>query len=328
MIRSQVKKIILQIFNLKIFNILKHNIFPGKIYFLKLEKFLTTYPWWNDKIVNWIDLFMIFFNIKKNANISFKDGFVFKNCSKLNWHLLYYYLKVVEKGASLQLKGSELIGKIKNFIIKFPSPPDLIEAIRLFYDIFANEEFGKINCRNKIVMDIGGYVGDSAIYFIYKGAKKVYVYEVNPKSYLILRENVEINKLQDKIIIFNKGVSNETKNDVLYLSKTKTFAGTYKDYISTQGIISQLPVELIQFKDALKEPIDILKMDCEGAEYDILENILNHHLLDWIKEGIVLETHNVDKVRNKEYLVSQLKKIGFKKIYFYGLENHMLYCTK
>lgn len=51
-----------------------------------------------------------------------------------------------------------------------------------------------------IVLDIGAGVGDSAIYFVYRGARKVVSYEPNPLIYNYLVKNTRLNNLERRII--------------------------------------------------------------------------------------------------------------------------------
>ena len=69
-------------------------------------------------------------------------------------------------------------------------------------------------------------------------------------------------------------------------------------------------VEVITVNDVLNEynfPVDILKMDCEGCEFEI---ILNEDLTMFT--DIVFEHHS--KIAGKDYkpLIEKLKKDGFK----------------
>jgi FkbM family methyltransferase len=58
---------------------------------------------------------------------------------------------------------------------------------------------------NSIVIDIGAYIGDTALYFIHRGAKRVYAFEPVEKLYIYLLRNVARNSLEDKVIAFNYG---------------------------------------------------------------------------------------------------------------------------
>ena len=65
------------------------------------------------------------------------------------------------------------------------------------------------------------------MYFVLKGAKRVYVYEINKYAFEILEKNVNMNNLENKVIIFNQGVSNEYKNEILYVAKRQYRSSTY-----------------------------------------------------------------------------------------------------
>ncbi len=49
--------------------------------------------------------------------------------------------------------------------------------------IFKEKKWDFLNVQDKSVLDIGAFVGDSSIYFILKGAKKVYAIEPHTSVY-------------------------------------------------------------------------------------------------------------------------------------------------
>jgi hypothetical protein len=69
------------------------------------------------------------------------------------------------------------------------------------------EDYRFLNVQNKSVLDIGAFVGDSPIYFVLKGAKKVYVIEPHPDAYNEIIENIKLNNMGDKIIPINIGIN-------------------------------------------------------------------------------------------------------------------------
>lgn len=315
--KCKIGEITSKILSHKIFNYIFY-IIPKSTWFGKLiwngKIFLQVFPWWSKNIANnKIDLFLIFINKKKNPKIYLKNGFIFKNCIQNHWLNLAKYVKILENNFIIKHINNGFIAKIDNLKIFYPH---VIGGIKLIDEIFINNCYGKFDYNNKIVIDIGGFIGDSALYFVLKGAKKVYVYEINKDIYEILKENIRINHLENKIITFNKGIGRELKKQTLCFHERRACSGSYIDkYFSDADIVGKRIVDLIPFKDILTEPIDILKIDCEGCEYGVLENILENNLSDKIKEGIILETHNLDEKRNSKYAISLLKKIGFKKIY-------------
>ena len=109
---------------------------------------------------------------------------------------------------------------------------------------------------------------------------------------------------------------------------------THKNFeliIVDDGSTDNTKTVIESFKDIIKGTIDILKIDCEGCEYKILENILQNNFFEKINEGIIIETHNIDSKRNSDYARSLIKKIGFKNIYSFKnieFDNELVYSKK
>jgi len=329
MLRKIFKKTISMILSNKLFNnhISKSTSF-GKI-FWNFKEFFEEFPWWNRNIINWWDIFLIYLNIKKKSNILFRNGFIYKDRHSDNLFFLLRYIKLIENNIKLEKKNKKILARINNLTIFYPHFND---AIILIYEIFVLNEYDKFDYRDKIIIDIGGYIGDSALYFVTKGAKKVYVYEPDLECFKLLKENIRINNSEEKIIAFNTGVSDERKKQTFYITKSKGTSGTFaSEYLSENLIIEKKDIELIPFKDIIKGTIDILKIDCEGCEYKILENILQNNFFEKINEGIIIETHNIDSKRNSDYARSLIKKIGFKKIYSFKnieFDTELIYSKK
>ena len=57
---------------------------------------------------------------------------------------------------------------------------------------------------------------------------------------------------------------------------------------------------------------DILKIDCEGAEFEILYNLPQEYFKRIEKIRLEYHNHLSDKKNNSEYLMEFLKKNGFK----------------
>lgn len=322
--RSKIRKVGLNILSNKIFDNYNHNSkFIGQ-FIWRIKRFFKDFIGWNENISNWIEVFLLLSNIKKKVNISFKNGFVFKECSISNYFLISQFIKLIENNIEWDINNNRIVLKINNYKILYN---DIKEGIRIILEVFAEDIYGKFDFKDKVIIDIGGYVGDSALYFISKGAKKVYVYETNKSVFNLLKENVILNNLENKISYFNIGVSNDFEKQTFYISKDKGSSSVNLKELYPNEVEEEITIELVPFKHILKEPIDILKMDCEGCEYAILEQILEFNLMSKIKEGIILETHYIDEKRNINYIKTLLKGIGFK-INLYGKNKDMIYSTK
>ena len=73
-----------------------------------------------------------------------------------------------------------------------------------WFAVFIRNDYEFLKPENEVVIDIGGEVGDSAIYFSLKGATKVIVFEPFPNNFKYLAENIKINNLSTyRFPIFN-----------------------------------------------------------------------------------------------------------------------------
>ena len=135
-------------------------------------------------------------------------------------------------------------------------------------DQFMKNAYGWLDVKGKNVIDIGANIGDTAIYFVLKGAKHVYAFEPYPYSYRIATQNVRLNELEDRITLLNEGCGKEKRKikiDVSY----KNFGGTdLKNFKNGTNINITTLSELIKKFGIIDNAV--LKIDCEGCEYGVL----------------------------------------------------------
>ena len=165
-------------------------------------------------------------------------------------------------------------------------------------EFFTDDEWNVINFNNRHVIDIGGNIGDTPLYFARKGAE-VISFEPVKHLYQLAVENVKLNKeYSNRITLINKGVGGK--------EGTLTFeSNSVKGYVDD----SSYEMEITTIKNILDNyefTPDILKMDCEGCEFEI---ILNEDLTMF--NDIIFEHHS--KIAGKDYkpLITKLKKEGF-----------------
>ena len=135
-------------------------------------------------------------------------------------------------------------------------------------DTFGFETYAMLNVYEKIVVDIGANIGDTSIYFALKGAHKVVALEPSPFAFKYLKENVRENGFESKIICINEGVGRSDSS--IKMEDNEQDVTGLKAIDQRKGIT----VPILTFKSLIKtEEIQhrsVLKMDCEGCEYDSL----------------------------------------------------------
>ena len=121
-----------------------------------------------------------------------------------------------------------------------------------------------------IVVDIGAYIGPFSIYAASLGGK-VYAYEPCLENFELLKKNIELNKAD--VAAFRNGVMGKSGKMELCIREGYNYGASnfyHPEWVNRQT------VQCITLQDIMKddnlEHIDFLKMDCEGAEVEILEN--------------------------------------------------------
>jgi FkbM family methyltransferase len=167
---------------------------------------------------------------------------------------------------------------------------------------FVKQYYNILNVRGKEVVDIGAYTGDSSIYFALNGAKHVYAFEPYPFSYRIAARNIKMNKLENKITLFNEAIGRN--KGLIYIDKN------YKNSPGTQlkNFKKGKKVKITTLRDIIKRfklRDAILKMDCEGCEYNSILNASKKDLR--VFKEIMIEYHY-----GYINLMKKLLKAGFK----------------
>jgi len=138
-------------------------------------------------------------------------------------------------------------------------------------EVFISEDYSFLEVKNEIIIDVGANVADSPIYFVLKNAKKVIALELNPNLYNMGIKNVKENGFEDRITLLNAGYGKDGTVKLDYDLFTTQF-----DLKSTTS--SGFDVNLYSLKTLLNDyKIDhaILKMDCEGCEYNLIQEDIN-----------------------------------------------------
>ena len=178
-------------------------------------------------------------------------------------------------------------------------------------EIFVDEFYGS-NFKEKIVIDVGMSNGDSALYFAYCGARLTVGLEPHPSSFTLACENVSANNMEDRILTLNSALSDSLNSVELLVSEDAPNVSSLnptREIRDSYQFTSKMNVESLTFEDVMKrcnvEKIDLLKMDCEGCEYEIISK-MSEDTMKCIAE-IILEFHDGPK-----QLPEILDKAGYK----------------
>ncbi len=126
------------------------------------------------------------------------------------------------------------------------------------------------------IVDIGTQIG----VFTIKAATaapnvKVFSYEPFKPNFETLKENIDLNTLQNIIYPFNVAVAGKRGEFTFYMQDHDTGGGSIHPH-GDPTTMKSMTVRAITLEDVFQanqiEECDFMKMDCEGAEEDILMN--------------------------------------------------------
>jgi len=136
-------------------------------------------------------------------------------------------------------------------------------------------EYSAVNVANNVVIDVGAFVGDTAVYFAFKGARKVIAVEPHPDAYAEMLENIGLNRLESVIVPVNAGLA--SKPGMLCVADTdvRNTTSVYHGIGDCRSSIPAMTLGELLDKFGLRGDI-VLKMDCEGCERDVILNDYEH----------------------------------------------------
>jgi FkbM family methyltransferase len=163
---------------------------------------------------------------------------------------------------------------------------------------------------NKNVLDIGANIGAFSLLTAFYRAKKVVSVEPVSRTFNHLVDNIT-KSCFEQIKPINKAVTNRSGDFVdISINLDCAFDSLY----STSNINTYESIETITLHDLIKEFDDdpiYLKIDCEGAEYDIIlsASLEDMNRIEEIKLEIHQENHPVYK--GVEIIENKLRNFGF-----------------
>lgn len=194
----------------------------------------------------------------------------------------------------------------------------------IYNDIFHNNEYnistGELS--HRCVVDVGANIGVFSFFSIASGAKVVYAFEPNASTFSKLVNNIR-RAQTDTIIPLNVAVSDVSGGLVSITDFNES--GHNSIYEKTGNQV--LTISLKDFLANLQEQNIFLKVDCEGAEYDIFKDLSVEDVKN--VSTLVIEIHADlhPTIKGFDFLYNKLKALGFKqqkvnKVYWWEYTEH------
>ena len=166
---------------------------------------------------------------------------------------------------------------------------------QLFDEIFINAiYYFKPETERPFIIDCGSNIGMSILFFkhLYPQAR-IIGFEPERNTFNALRENVRLNDLGD-VEVHNKAVSDKD-GMITFYTDPDVSGSLMTSIMESRDTGASQDVETVRLSPYIDREVDLLKVDIEGAELMVLEELAASGKLGLIREMIIEYHHHMDR---------------------------------
>jgi FkbM family methyltransferase len=222
--------------------------------------------------------------------------------SKLPIVLTYTKLKL--KNMFKSGPGQETILGCKFDYFEYSTLTYLFEEIFVYQSYyFASDK------KTPIIFDCGSNIGMSILYFklLFPGAI-IYSFEPDPESYSLIKKNISQNKLSD-VHTHNIALSNETGTLKFFKEDKKGSLVMSRHQVDSHSHSIKVPCH--KLSEYMNQQIDYLKIDIEGGEEQVFEDLAQSGKLSNVLEYSIEYHLNKNDSMSMGAFLTQLENSGY-----------------
>ena len=214
-----------------------------------------------------------------------------------NWYLYpLIYLNIIKRGFVTFKTNSGLKMKIR------VKSTDLMQLTTIWLTREYEAPGFEIK-ENDTIIDVGGHIGLFMLFceqFCHKG--KIYCFEPASDNYKIFLDNTKLNNFKN-VFPFNIAVSKQDGKIPLYLNDDTS---GHSIFLKNSNSIQVDSITLQKIFDLNNiEKCNLLKLDCEGSEYEIIDSLPESYFS--MIDKMIIEYHFAEKY--PKLLINLIKKL-------------------
>jgi FkbM family methyltransferase len=126
---------------------------------------------------------------------------------------------------------------------------------------------------------------------------KIIGFEPDEKTFSVLEQNIHDNNFTN-VTVYNKALLNKKGHISFFYDNDDSSIGSILGADSRKPNPLEKIVEADTLSSYINQPVDFLKMDVEGAETEIFEDLHKNNKLHFIKNIVMEFHHNISNSRN------------------------------
>lgn len=182
-------------------------------------------------------------------------------------------------GAYPMPKSSRMFGRTWNC-------PNYKAALGVFKEVFLKAEYHFTAASpNPVIIDAGANIGLASLYFhmLYPHCRVV-AFEPDATAFSALRENVQTNGLNVQCV--NAALWGSEGFTAIYADPSNQ-AGVSASVFQSANLTTAADIQAVQLSRYIDGPVDLLKLDVEGAETAVLQDLAQSGKLTEIRQALI-----------------------------------------
>lgn len=182
------------------------------------------------------------------------------------------------------------------------------------HDCYQLARFKFSGMNDRVVLDIGANIGVSATILSNLHPGRIICFEPLAQNCAELEKNIALNG-RSNIEIVKKAITKTNGKVAFVIDRDMSVGGHTAGPEGVHGLGTDRTVEVdsVDFRTVMQSlggaTVELIKIDCEGGEYDIIDQI-DESMLPQIN-ALTIEVHNLDERRNAAALKLRLERLNF-----------------
>jgi FkbM family methyltransferase len=205
---------------------------------------------------------------------------------------------------------------------------DLQEFDYLLREIFIHQEYlVPLDSTTPLIIDCGANIGFATLFFKmrYPDAR-IICFEPDPSCNQILRSNVEKNGLKS-VQVVEAACGKSTSKIPFFLDNNSSLINSVNSGRSRDS--TTIEVALVKLSDYITERVDLLKLDVEGSEWDVMQDLVKSQKLSEVDRIVIEYHHRIGGAKSQlSQFLGLLEQAGFSYDIRVGIQQDTLFSGK